>query len=101
MLWKCHSEVVGKLFGINTISDFEEWRCVQHQNHQAILFLKTFFYADQDLMRTLTKERRGQSLLRRCWAASGWSTLGRPGAGTGSAGDSVPALGWPPLNSST
>ena len=47
--------------------------------------------ADQDLMRTLTKERRGQSLLRRCWAASGWSTLGRPGAGTGSAGDSVPA----------
>ena len=39
MLWKCYSEVLGKLFGINTISDFEEWCCVQHQNNQAILFL--------------------------------------------------------------
>ena len=66
-----------------------------------IVLVNILLDADQDLMRTLTKERRGQSLLRRCWAASGWSTLGRPGEGTGSAGDSVPALGWPPLNSST
>ena len=48
------------------------------------------------LVSTLTMERQGLSLLRRCLAASGLSTPAHPGEGTGSAGGSVPASNSPP-----
>ena len=53
------------------------------------------------LMATLTKERQGRSLARRCWAASELSAPARRVEGTGSAEGWAPASDLPPSNSST